>query len=212
MGDSGKTDSKSSEKKVTKQKANQIKTIFESKGQSVQEKEKPKRPKRKLVDPKIIDTDQFKVQAKKEEQVWKWKEKSVSELYEFINHNRKHLPTSLSSKADKTFCEEDSEINKPESTSEVEVYSEYITDIQSYINEDDKDETESVFKDTIVAYLDLIDANPRKNITEKPKEKKMFSVNTAAVKGLLETEKVYETEKKDKLIGKVDTSFLFKET
>ena len=69
-----------------------------------------------------------------------------------------------------------------------------------------------MFKDTIVAYLDLIDANPRKNITEKPKERKMFSVNTAAVKGLLETEKVYETEKKDKLIGKVDTSFLFKET
>ena len=210
--ESGKTDNKSSEKKVTKQKANQIKTMFESKGQSVQEKEKPKRPKRKLVEPKIIETDQFNGQSKKEEQVWKWKEKSVSELYEFINHNREHLPTSLSSKADKTFCEGDSEMNRLESTSEVEVYSEYITDIQSYINEDDKDETESVFKDTIVAYLDLIDANPRKNVTHKPKEKKMFSVNTAAVKGLLETDKAYETEKKEKLIGKVDTSFLYKET
>jgi len=176
--DGNKTEQKEkTEKKVTKQKANQMKNMFETKGAS----------KKKLVKPVNEEIEEVKPAAKKE-QAWKWKEKSVSELYEFINHNRMHLPDTLATKADKTFSKET--IPSPvveESLGLKEDIEEYITDVQAYINEEDKDETESVFKDTILAYLDLIDANPRKHQkVSKPQEKKISLVSASAMKDLLE--------------------------
>ena len=210
----GKTEPKSAEKKVTKQKANQMKNMFETKGVSNTDKapEKPKRPKKKLVKPVNSETNEAKPVEKKE-QVWKWKEKSVSELYEFINHNRKHLPDKLATKADKTFSQE-ANINPIAETSELEEdLDDYISNVQTYINEEDKDETESVFKDTILAYLDLIDANPKKQQkVTKVQEKKISLVSASAMKDLLESSRgESEPEKKDIAVGKVDTSFLFKE-
>ena len=211
----GKSESKSVEKKVTKQKANQMKNMFETKGVSNAEQapEKPKRPKKKLVKPVNAETNEGKpVEKKKEQQVWKWKEKSVSELYEFINHNRKHLPDTLATKADKTFSQE-ANIDPIVETSELEEdLDDYISNVQTYINEEDKDETESVFKDTILAYLDLIDANPRKQQkATKAQEKKISLVSASAMKDLLESSRESEPEKKDITVGKVDASFLFKE-
>ena len=205
------------EKKVTKQKANQMKNIFETKGvpsEADKAPEKPKRPKKKLVKPLNEETNEVKPVPKKE-QVWKWKEKSVSELYEFINHNRKHLPDTLATKADKTFSKETVPNPIVEESMELEEdIEEYITDVQTYINEEDKDETESVFKDTILAYLDLIDANPRREEkTSKLQEKKISLVSASAMKDLLESgREEAESERREVVVGKVDSSFLFKES
>ena len=212
--ESGKAEAKASDKKVTKQKANQIKNMFETKGNAENAPEKPKRPKKKLVKPVNAETNGVKP-AEKKEQVWKWKEKSVAELYEFINHNRKHLPDTLATKADKTFCQEENTEPVLETTDELEEdFDDYISNVQTYIDEEDRDETESVFKDTIMAYLDLIDANPRKQQkVTKAQEKKISLVSASAMKDILESNRGESgPEKKDITVGKVDTSFLFKES
>ena len=209
--ESGKSEKEVVEKKVTKQKAQKMKSMFETKDipDTADTLEPPKRPKKKLVKVADIDTQNKQKHPNKEEQVWKWKEKSVSELYEFINHNRKQLPQKLAAKADLTFSNESTE--KDILVEDEENFDKYIEDVQNYINQEDQNETESVFKDTIVAYLDLIDENPRKKQVNKIKEKKIFSVNTATMKGLIEGNKNNVPEKKDMVVGKIDNSFLFKE-
>merc|ERR1719376_1717785 len=113
-----------------------------------------------------------------------WKEKNVSELYDFINTNKHHVPASLAQKADKSFRKEDSNKIERTNNNDIDITMEedeldnYIETIHKYVEQKDADETESCFKDTIVAYLDLIDENPRKKTNQakqvKPK-KNIFS-------------------------------------
>ena len=177
---------------MDKSKANKIKTLFEPKSSMAEEApEAPKRPKKKLV--KLPGEEKKEpAQNKPIDRVWKWKQKDVSELYDFIDSNKKHIPASLRQKAEKSFAKETE--NKHESSKntnfamEDDEFEDYIETIQRYVEQKDTDETESCLKDTIVAYLDLIDENPRKKLkAQKPsKPKQLFSVNTAAMRDLIE--------------------------
>ena len=71
-----------------------------------------------------------------------------------------------------------------------------------------------MFKDTILAYLDLIDANPRRQEkASKLQEKKISLVSASAMKDLLESGRDdTESERREVVVGKVDSSFLFKES
>jgi hypothetical protein len=84
----------------------------------------------------------------------------------FIDSNKSNIPVSLTQKAEKSLAKEPD--NKHEASKntdfpmEDEEFENYIETIHKYVEQKDTDETESCFKDTIVAYLDLIDENPIK--------------------------------------------------
>eukprot|EP00092_Neocalanus_flemingeri_P039775 GFUD01043315.1.p1 GENE.GFUD01043315.1~~GFUD01043315.1.p1 ORF type:complete len:2211 (+),score=819.60 GFUD01043315.1:247-6879(+) len=217
-GSSQEEKKEKTEKKITKLKANKIKNLFEAKTTVEELPEAPKRPKKKLV--KLPGEEHKEPSQKKPvDRVWKWKQKDVSELYNFIDSNKSHLPDSLAKKAEKSFAKEpetkyETSKNK-DLLMEDEEFENYLETIHKYVEEKDTDETESCFKDTIIAYLDLIDENPRKKVktNKASKPKKTFSVNTAAMKDLLEGNNQSEAlvTNKDINIRKLDTSFLFKE-
>ena len=108
--------------------------------------EAPKRPKKKLV-------------------------KLPAEEKDFIDSNKTHIPASLRQKAEKSFAKKTE--NKRESSKntnfamEDDEFEDYIETIQRYVEQKDTDETESCFKDTIVAYLDLIDENQEKSLKHR---------------------------------------------
>ena len=136
---------------------------------------------------------------KKEEEVgrrqgktdWKWKEKSVAELYNYINSNKAHVPDSLAESAQQSFRTLNSQ---PETETGVRVdveeleFENYISTIHDHIDEKDSNETESCFKDTIKAYLDLIDDRKDKDRSRKVVKTKsaVFTSNTSAIKDLIE--------------------------
>ena len=214
--DRGKKDEAKSDKKadISKDKAKKIKTLFET---SVKEEEKvttkPKKPRRKFIRPINSEIDIQPERKSSEKKEWKWKQKSVSELYNYINSNKKHIPESITNITD------DNRINtvRHESGHQDELidsleFESYIDSIHDFIGQVDNDDTESCFKDTLKAYLNLIEDDSKER-RKKPKvtEKKSFMLsNTLGLKNRLE-ERIQKDStilKKDVLIGKVDTAFL----
>ena len=214
--DRGKKDEAKSDKKadISKDKAKKIKTLFET---SVKEEEKvttkPKKPRRKYIRPINSEIDIQPERKSSEKKEWKWKQKSVSELYNYINSNKKHIPESITNITDdnriKTGRHESGHQDELIDSLEFESY---IDSIHDFIGQVDNDDTESCFKDTLKAYLNLIEDDSKER-RKKPKvtEKKSFMLsNTLGLKNRLE-ERIQKDStilKKDVLIGKVDTAFL----
>ena len=207
--------------KVEKNKASKIKNLFESKPTEEHRKEVA-RPKKKIVkvpvsDIFFSDNSMFSgsKSAQPQEKEWKWKTKSSRELHDFINSNKEMLPDSLTKKAQETLNEDaDTEMIKEscdQGDKDEENFENYIESVQEYLNQEDEDETETIFKDTIQAYFDLIDTKPK---LKKPSSKKEKSnIQSVSIK-----DRMRELQKSPKeslpaaeqSVGKVDTSFLFK--
>ena len=204
--------------KVAKGKAKKIKGLFENVNNTQDEEVKPlrpKKPKRKVIK-NVVEhpTEDLK---KKEERDWKWKHKSVSELYSYINYNKQHIPDSI------TKLTENTDLNLQTATATLETeeqqkeqdeeFETYLSSIHDYIEQKDKDDTESCFKNTIKAYLDLIE-DPKKlaSACQKNKPKNISLTSTSILKHKIEEsfQKENSTIKKDVQVGKVDASFLMK--
>ena len=214
--DKGKKDEIKSDKKadISKDKAKKIKTLFETTNKEEEkDKIKPKKPRRKYIRPTNNEIDSQPERKTSENKDWKWKHKSVSELYNYINSNKKHIPESI------TNLTGDNRIQtgKEESVQQDELldsleFESYIDSIHDYIGQIDNDDTESCFKDTLKAYLNLIEDDSKER-RKKPKEiekKTLMLANTSELKNRLEEsiQKDSTNQKKEILVGKVDTTFL----
>ena len=203
--------------KVSKGKAKNIKNIFEKSINSDTENIKPRKPKRKYIRPSIQTEDTVgKFQHKAEEKDWKWKHKSVSELYNYINKNKEHIPSSIT-KLTEISAQTNNNINEycsnPNYDEDIE-FDSYLSSIHEYIGEKDKNDTESCFKDTIKAYLNLIeDDKEQKNISTQQKVQKNIALtSTSDLKTRLSEsfQKNQTLLKRDVSVGKIDASFLSK--
>ena len=206
--DSGPKVEKKEKIKVEKDKASKIKSFFESK--PTQKEVKVKHPKKKIVQVPI--TEVYSTPQTKPEKEWKWKSKNSSELYEFINNNKKFIPEELTKQAERMNIRNNEKEKKEDSVEMSEDnFDKYIEDLQTYLDEEDNNESETIFKETILAYLDLIDKEPC--TTNKKQEKKLANFEPGRLMQkieLLENEKYSEYPIKQQQVGKVDTSFLNK--
>ena len=187
--------------KVEKDKANKIKKLFESK--PIKTKKEVKQPKQKIVQVPFIEVHP-KTPTKLEKE-WKWKSKNSSELYEFINENKEYVPETLTKRAETNLKTEENYV--PEVSEDQ--FEEYIDDLHTYLKEEDNNECETVFKETILAYLDLIDDKPID--IDKVKSKQKSSLEPGKLKNMvkqLETLQKEENPLKDMQVGKIDASFL----
>ena len=214
--DRGKKNETKSAKKtdISKDKAKKIKTLFETNGADDEKITiKPKKPKRKYIRP-INDEFENKPERKTSDQKdWKWKHKSVTEMYNYINSNKKHIPESITNMTE----DKSVEVLKEESVQQHELldsleFESYIESIHDYIGQIDHDDTEACFKDTLKAYLSLIE-DESKEKKKKPKiteKKNLLLTNTMELKNKLEEsiQKDSTNLRKDVLVGKVDTAFL----
>jgi hypothetical protein len=166
---------------VKKHKASAIKELFESKLPSVKPK-KPleKQPKKKIVTVPEKQTED--INRTKENKKWKWKEKDSKDLYVYINSNKKYVPEVLLTKAkeglEKQFSQSEDEIFHQQA-----LFDDYISKIENYIEQETKNETETIFKETLVAYLDLIDDQPRRTEqnVDKFSRSNLMSLSNASV-------------------------------
>ena len=200
---------------VEKDKASKIKNLFETKPSELPKKE-VKRPKKKIV--KVPVSDLFDARPKQVEKDWKWKSKNSQELYDFINCHKEFLPDQLSKKVETTLNQihrqdvannNDSDIAQAD---DEEQYVKYIESVHSYLDKEDRNETETIFKDTILAYLDLIDDKPWKK-TESLALKSSSNLLVGTMRGKLKGIENHQKEvaqPQERLIGKVDASFLLK--
>ena len=215
-GNSNKIEKEINKKRVATAKADKIKGFFEQRN-SEEKTEIPKaphRPKKKLVKLPMVQAEENNTKPPLVE--WKWKQKDVSELYNIINKNRSHIPDKLAQKASSTITSISSNIEENEQNIELDVneYETYMETVYKYVDEKDTDETESCFKDTIKAYMDLIDEAPKTEGKGKSRAKpKSFSVNTAAVKEILEGNNRTEHFKvsRDISVGRIDTTIFSKD-
>ena len=205
--------------KVEKNKASKIKHLFESTQSSEENRKEVTRPKKKIVKMPVSDVFFSDLSASaygkpkpQVEREWKWKAKTSQELHDFINSNKDMLPDSLSKKAHDTF-EDISEVDslKENDQEDEKGFENYIESVQEYLNQEDEDETESIFKDTIQAYLDLIDTKPK--VKKQLNKKEVSSIQPVNIK-----ERMKDLERSNKEspavigqnIGKVDSTFLLR--
>lgn len=202
--------------RISKGKAEKIKGFFENTKTDDHKKPaytKPKKPKRKFMKP-IAQPFEKEEKLKTEERDWKWKHKSVSELYSYINSNRKHIPEAITKITESNVSSYSTQDNiEFVSTNDDAEFESYITSIHSYIDEKDKDDTESCFKDTIKAYLDLIEDRKEVQILPvKENKKNVVLTNTNDLKIRLEESFIKDqtSVRKEISVGKVDVSFFSK--
>lgn len=165
---------------VKKEKASTMKKLFESKLTNDKPKKSVKQPKRKIVQ---LPEKHTEVKQKKKETVhWKWKEKESKELYDYINSNKTYVPEVLLTKAKQSFEQQISQ-SEEEILQEEALYDEYLSQIEHYIEQETKNETETIFKETLTAYLDLIDDRPRSKASDVTPvaSKTMLSLTNTAV-------------------------------
>ena len=215
-GDRGKKNETEKDKKtdISKDKAKKIKTLFETTGAEDEKvKIKPKKPKRKYIRPLNNEFENQPERKTSDQRDWKWKHKSVAELYNYINSNKEHIPESITNMTE----DKRVEVQKEEPVQQSELldsleFESYIESIHEYIGQKDLDDTEACFKDTLKAYLSLIedDSKEKKKKTKIPEKKNLSLTNTSELKNKLEEsiQKDSTNLKKDVLIGKVDTAFL----
>jgi hypothetical protein len=166
--------------KVKKDKASLIKKLFESKPvHSIPEK-MCKQPKRKIVHVPLQDSNINVTKASS--QKWKWKEKDSKELYEFINSNKKYVPERILTKANVGLQNFDSFMQSEEEILHEEAfYDDYLEKIENYIKEETTNDTENIFKETLIAYLDLIDDRPKTDNSVRVLDKKSLTISNTAI-------------------------------
>ncbi len=120
---------------------------------------------------KLIDVSMFEQKAeaasptltKKATQEWKWKQKSIAELYGFMSENKSLVPDEKQDLFDKVDHRDNeskaSDKTFEEVTKKAQEQEEFLSEVISYINEKDSYVHEPQFKQTIQDYLDLIEAN-----------------------------------------------------
>ena len=201
---------------VSKSKAKKIKTFFERPATDDEKTiTKPKKAKRKFIKPLFVEeTEKEPVRKTSDQKEWKWKQKSVSELYNYINTNKQHIPESITNITKDNKTKEGVSIQEEEVNDDSKEFELYISCIHDYIGQIDQDDTESCFKDTLKAYLNLIedDSKAKKKKTKLPERKNLVLTNTSELKNRLEESfnKDSTSMKKDITVGKVDTAFLIK--
>ena len=175
--------------KIQKNNASAIKIFFESKPALVKTEKSEKQPRKKIVHQPIIESNITGI--KKGAQHWKWKQKDSKELYEFINSNKKYVPEELLTKAKLSLENKVSTLQTEEEILHEEaIYDEYLSKVENYIQQETENDTETIFKETLAAYLDLIDDRPKdktKELLTNQKKKTISVSSTASLRDQFET-------------------------
>ena len=126
----------------------------------------------------IVDSGEKKT-PKEKPKITKAKQETVIEFKDFLTEKYELLPTELKLKANNILS--DQKPNELKDYHDTDEFNTYMDSLKSFLEKEGKNENEVAFKETISAYLDLLQTNKDANSISEKK------------------------------IGKVDTSFLFQD-
>ena len=148
----------------------------------------------------IVDsTDKKQKQEKRKSTIVK--KTTVKDFADFIAEKGDLLPSELKSKAQNLLTTKTENTAVLTGDPNMNEFNSYMDSLKSYLNEQDNNENESAFKQTISAYLDLLETKEERNSLDQA-EKKIGKVDTS----FLFENNQKQTQSQQVKVGKLDTA------